>query len=83
MCVSVCVCAKSLQLCPTLCDSLDSSLPGSSVHGILSATILETPSSRDLSDPGIKPASPVSPALKVDSLLLSHQGSLYIYIYLY
>ena len=27
--------AKSLQLCPTLCDPRDSSPPGSSVHGIL------------------------------------------------
>ena len=27
--------AKSLQLCPTLCDPMDCSLPGSSVHGIL------------------------------------------------
>ena len=25
--------AKSLQLCLTLCDPMDSSLPGSSVHG--------------------------------------------------
>ena len=29
----------------------------------------------DLSDPGIKTASPVSPALQVDSLPLSYQGS--------
>ena len=35
------VCAKSLQLCPTLCDTMDCSLPGSSVHGILQARILE------------------------------------------
>ena len=27
--------AKSLQSCPTLCDTMDSSPPGSSVHGIL------------------------------------------------
>ena len=33
--------AKSLQSCPTLCDPMDSSLPGSSVHGILKARILE------------------------------------------
>ena len=33
--------AKSLQLCLTLCDSMDCSLPGSSVHGILQAKILE------------------------------------------
>ena len=29
--------AKSLQLCPTLCDPMDCSLPGFSVHGILQA----------------------------------------------
>ena len=29
------------QLCPTLCDSMDCSLPGSSVHGISQARILE------------------------------------------
>ena len=33
--------AKSLQLCPTLCDSMDCSLPGFSVHGILQARTLE------------------------------------------
>ena len=38
---AVCVCAKSLQLCPTLCDPMDCSLPGSSVHVILQARILE------------------------------------------
>ena len=29
------------QLCPTLCNPMDCSLPGSSVHGILQARILE------------------------------------------
>ena len=29
------------QLCPTLCDPMDCSLPGSSVHGILQAIVLE------------------------------------------
>ena len=33
--------AKSLQLCPTLCDPMDCSLPGSSIHGIFQATVLE------------------------------------------
>ena len=33
------------------------------------------PSSGDLPNPGIEPAFPVAPALQVDSLLLSHQGS--------
>ena len=33
--------AKSLQLCPTLCDSIDGSPPGSPVPGILQARTLE------------------------------------------
>ena len=35
------MCAKSLQSYPTLCDPLNYSLPGFSVHGILQAWILE------------------------------------------
>ena len=37
----VCVCARSLQPCPTLCHPMDWSPPGSSVHGILQAKIPE------------------------------------------
>ena len=37
----VCMHAKSLQLWPTLCNPIDCSLPGTSVHGILQARILE------------------------------------------
>ena len=33
--------AKSLQSCPTLCDAIDGSPPGSAVPGILQARILE------------------------------------------
>ena len=33
--------AKSLQSCPTLCDPIDCSPPGSSVHGIFQARVLE------------------------------------------
>ena len=33
--------AKSLQLCPILCDPIDSSPPGSPVPGILQARTLE------------------------------------------
>ena len=29
------------QLCPSLCDPMDCSLPGSSVHGIFQARVLE------------------------------------------
>ena len=46
--------AKSLQLCPTLCNPMDCSLSGSSLYGILQARILEwaaTPSSRGSSRP--------------------------------
>ena len=44
-----CVHAKPFQLCPALCNLMDHSLPGSSIHGILQARILEwvaMPSSR-------------------------------------
>ena len=37
----VCVCVLVAQLCLTLCDPIDYSPPGSSVHGILQARILE------------------------------------------
>ena len=39
--VLMCIRAKSLQLYPTLCNPMDCSPPGSSVHGILQARILE------------------------------------------
>ena len=32
---------SSAQSCPTLCDPMDCSLPGSSIHGIFQATVLE------------------------------------------
>ena len=44
-----CMCAKSLQVCPALCDSIDCSPPGSSDHGILHTRLPEwvaMPSSR-------------------------------------
>ena len=69
--------AKLLQLCTTLCDPMDCSSPGSSVHGILQARILEWvafPPPGDLTDPGIEAKSPAAPALQADSLLLSHWG---------
>ena len=40
VCVCVCVCVYA-QLCPTLCDPLDCSPPGSSVHGNSQTRILE------------------------------------------
>ena len=53
-----CLLAKSLQSCPTLSDPLYYSPPGSSVHGILQARILEwapMPSSRRSSQPRNEP----------------------------
>ena len=47
-----CMHAKLLQSSPTVCDSMDCSPPGSSVHGILQAKILKwvaMPSSRESS----------------------------------
>ena len=63
----VCAHAKSPQLCSTLCDPMDCSPPGSSVHGILQARILEwvTMPSSGSSDPGIKPTSLMFPVLAV------------------
>ena len=43
---------------------------------------LPLPPPGDLADQGIEPASLASPALQVDSLLLSHWGSQGIYIYI-
>ena len=39
--VTAAAAAKSLQSCPTLCDPIDGSPPGSSVPGILQARTLE------------------------------------------
>ena len=66
--------AQLLQPCPTLCDPMDCSLAGSSVHGdspgknsgVVCHTLLQ------VIFPGIKP---VSPASQVNSLPLSYQGS--------
>ena len=67
--------AQLLQSCPTLCKSMDYSLPGSSVHG-------DSPDKNtgvgyhfllqgDLPNPGIELAFP---ALQAESLPLNHQG---------
>ena len=60
------VCAKSPQSCPTFCDPMDCSPPGSSVHGILQARILKwvaMSSSRGSSRTRDRPMSLMSPAL--------------------
>ena len=61
---------KSLSHIRLFATPMDCSLPGSSIHGILQARILEWVAisfSRDLSDPGIKH---LSPALRAGDVLL-------------
>ena len=58
------MCAKLLQLCLTLFDTMDYSLLGSPAHGILQLRILEwvaIPSSRGSSHLGIEPVSLMLP----------------------
>ena len=60
----------------TLCDPMDCSLPGSSLHGILQEKYwsgLPFPSPGDLPDPGIKPGSP---AFQADALTSEPPGIL-------
>ena len=69
-----CMYTKPLQSCPPLCDPMDCDPPGSSVHGISQARILEwvaMPSSGGSFQPGIKPRSPI---LQADSLLSEPPG---------
>ena len=56
---------KSFQSCPTLCDPMDCSPPGSSVHGIFQARVwsgLPFPPPGDRPDPRIEPTCLTSPA---------------------
>ena len=88
-CISLAVTVKSLaefnlksesevaQLCPTLCDPMDCSLPGSSLHGVLQARVLEWVAifllQGNLPDPGIEPRSP---AFQADALTSEPPGKL-------
>ena len=71
---------KSLQVCLILCQPMDCSPPGSSVHGFSKQEYwsgLSCPPPGDLPDPGIEPRSP---ALPEDSLSAEPPGRLSIYI---
>ena len=68
LCVCVCVCVRErvIQLCLCFCNPMDCCLPGSSVHGIFQARILEwvaIPFFGDLPNPGIEPRSPALQSL--------------------
>ena len=74
LCTFVCVHAKLLQSCLTLCDPMDSSPPGSSVHGIVQARILKwlaTPSSKGSSTR--RSRTQVSGISCIGRLVLYHQ----------
>jgi len=69
------------QLCLTLCDPVDCSLPGSSVHGILQWRVLEWVAisfSKGASDPGIKPGSPVLQLPAITALPSEPAGSYHL-----
>ena len=71
-CISIYECVLVAQSCLTLCNPIDYSPQGTSVHGSLQARILEWvpfPSPGDLPDPGIEPGSP---ALQADYVRLSY-----------
>ena len=70
-----------IQSCLTLCHPLDCSPPGSSVHEIFQAKMewswLPFPPPGDGPNLGIKPESPVSPALQTHSLPAEPSGKLH------
>ena len=67
------------QLCPTLCDLMDYSPPGSSVHGIFQARIQASgflfPSPGNLPDQGLNSRLLCLLPWQADSLSLCHLGS--------
>ena len=68
---------------PVVCNPMDYGPPGSSVHGVFQARMLEWvpfPPPEDLPDPGIEPGSPV---LQADSLPFKPQGSTFEYGHMY
>ena len=79
LCVCIYMCVLVAQSCPALCNSMDCNLPGSSVHGIFQARILEQvviSYSRGSSQP--RDGNPHLLCLlhwQADSLPLSHLGS--------
>ena len=72
------MCAKSFQLCLTLCDPMDYSPPAPLSMGFSRQEYwngLPCPPPGDLPDLGTELASSTALALQADSLPLSHQGS--------
>ena len=67
--VYVCVCVLATQSCPTLCDLMDCSPPGSSIYGILQSRILDWVAFPFSRGPSRTRCEPWSPTLQAYSLL--------------
>ena len=76
--------AKSLQSCPTLCDPMDCSPPGSPVHGIFQARVLEWVAIAFSDDPLVLLKQPLSlfPTPQITLLLNIIEMNLY-HMYFY
>ena len=77
VCVCVCVCAKSLQSCLTLCNPMECSPPGSSVHGISQAGILKW-----VAIPSFRGSSPCRDQTLVSCVSCIHRWILYHWCHL-
>ena len=80
--ICVCVCVLVTQLCPTLCNPMDSSPPGSSVRGILQARILECIITITFSRGSSQPRDQTHISCIRRQILyhLSHQGRLSLFL---
>ena len=76
-CTSLPVLCSVPQLCPLFCDSLDCSPPGSSIHRIFQARILEWVAISSFRDCPNQEIEPASPALAGRSLSLSYQTAFF------
>ena len=84
---TLCTCVLSHFSRVRLCNPTDCSPPGSSVHGILQARILELvamPSSGDLPNSGIKPVSLISPTLpgRFFTTSITWEAQFYVYCWI-
>ena len=70
----LCLCLVA-QLCPTLCDPMGRSIPGSTLHGISQARLLQWVGISFFRERPYLGIEPSSPALQQDTLLLNQWGS--------
>ena len=76
--------AKSLQSCPTLRNPIDCSLPGSSVHGIFQARVLEwgAIAFSNTYPESVLNVIPLAPLLQSDCISWKHQGPVHLLVLL-